>query len=87
MIDETINLIKEIFMNDQDFDTKFAFLSNGKQAKIIEGSVRTESQAALIECFLAMAEILSKQNINDELRAAADHVLSLSQTPTRETIH
>jgi hypothetical protein len=87
MKDETIDLIKEIFMNDEDFKTKFAFLSDGKQAKIIEGSVGAESQAALIECFLTIAAILNNQNINDELRVATDHVLSLSQSSTGETIH
>ena len=87
MADEIVDQIKEIFMLDEDFETKFAFLSDGKQAKIIEGSVNGESQEALIQCLLTISEILSKQEINSDLRDAVESVLSLSHSSTGETIH
>jgi hypothetical protein len=89
MSDEnTINKIKEIFLKDEEFQTKFAFLSNGtSQIRIVTESLKEESQESLVECFLVIAQILSEQPMKHELMCAVQHVQSLSQSSNDETIH
>jgi hypothetical protein len=89
MTDENIiDQIKDIFLKDDQFKTKFAFLSdNSSQVKIIAESLQKESQETLIECFLIMADILSKQALKHELRCAVEHVKSLFEVSNDEVLH
>lgn len=87
MSEETIDQIKEIFLKDEEFQTKLAFLSdNSSQIKIVAESIGKESQEALVECFLVIADILSQQPIKPDLRCAVEYVQSLSNASNNKIL-
>ncbi len=88
MSEKTIDQIKDIFLSDEQFKTKMAFLSDGSSdVKIVAESLEKEGREVLIECFLIVAEILSQSNMPHELRCAVEHVQSLSKSSNDEVLH
>ncbi len=88
MSEKTIDQIKSVFLSDDQFKTKMAFLSDGSSdVKIVAESLEKEGQEVLIECFLIIAEILSQSNMKHELRCAVEHVQSLSKASNDEVLH
>lgn len=84
---KTILKIKDAFLSDKAFETKLAFLSNGAQTKVINGSLKGETQEAFIECLLSIAQVLSEITLQDELKSAVNHVLSLLPDDNHSTFH
>jgi len=86
MISSTKDKIAEIFLEDEYFETKVAYLSRGKEVKILVESLGRDKQDALVETFKVIATALDRQsNIDPELKILVEQITKLGITKSDKT--
>ena len=86
MIKSTRDKVAEIFLEDAYYETKVAYLSRGKEVKIIVESLGRDNNEALVETFKVIATALNRQlTIDPELKVLVEQITNLGITKSNRS--